>query len=61
MPDGMFCIPWNPYTSLLLIFQRTNLGIAQIASQETEFIQLQNPPDGDCSIYSELYLRGEKI
>ena len=35
--------------------------IAQIASQETEFIQLQNPPDGDCSIYSELYLRGEKI
>jgi hypothetical protein len=23
----MFCIPWNPYTSLLLIFQRTNLGL----------------------------------
>ena len=35
--------------------------IAQIASQENEFIQLQNPPDGDCSIYSELYLREEKI
>ena len=33
----------------------------QIASQETEFIQLQNPPDDDCSIYSELYLRGEQL
>ena len=35
--------------------------IAQIVSQENEFIQLQNPPDEDCSIYSKLYLRGEKI
>lgn len=32
-----------------------------LASQETEFIQLQNPPDSDCSIYSELYLRGVKL
>ena len=35
--------------------------VAQITQQETEFIQLQNPPDEDCSIYSELYLCGEKI
>ena len=35
--------------------------VTQIASQETEFMQLQNPPDEDCSIYSELYLSGEKI
>lgn len=35
--------------------------IAQIDMQEAEFIQLQNPPDEDCSIYSELYLSGGKI
>lgn len=35
--------------------------VAQIDRQETEFIQLQNPPDGDCSIYSELYLSDGKI
>jgi len=35
--------------------------VAQISNQETEFIQLQNPPDEDCSIYSKLYLRGEKV
>lgn len=32
-----------------------------LTNQETEFIQLDNPPDGDCNIYSELYLRGQKI
>lgn len=26
-------------------------------SKETEYIQLQNPPDADCSIYSKLYLK----
>jgi len=35
--------------------------VTPLANQETEFIQLDNPPDGDCNIYSELYLRGEKI
>ncbi|WP_367363842.1 hypothetical protein [Candidatus Tisiphia endosymbiont of Nedyus quadrimaculatus] len=27
--------------------------------QETEFIQLKNPPDADCSIYSKLHLTTE--
>jgi hypothetical protein len=35
--------------------------IAQTVSQEIEFIQLQNPPDADCSIYSKLYLSGREI
>jgi hypothetical protein len=29
----------------------------QIDTQEPEFIQLKNPPDDDCSIYSKLYLK----
>lgn len=28
--------------------------------QKTEFIQLENPPDADCSIYSKLYLEKEE-
>jgi hypothetical protein len=31
--------------------------IIAVDREEDEYIQLQNPPDADCSIYSKLYLK----
>ena len=42
-----------------LVEQYLQRPVMKLDIQDTEFIQLKNPPDADCSIYSKLYLTTE--